>query len=230
MLRAEVKGMSLTMGNLQKLEQATGQSMAKMLRGISIFATQSAVKLTPPGKSNYQRMAKKYRVRKTISASKTPGGGGFWYKKRNGQMFSTPKRISKKQREKRGLEQVKKMMQYWDKAENKWSFTPINPTTNKPNTRIFKSGLNIPGAGAAKAGWLHALRVATGKRLESTPGIRAVVGSGRLTPSSLVLTNKVRYGVKIASHVPKQAEQLAWKRLKGDLWRREKRKLEKMKI
>jgi hypothetical protein len=172
-------------------------------------------------------MAKKYRVRKTLSVGKA--GGGFWYKKRNGQIFSTQKRISKKQREKRGLEPVKKMMQYWDKSANKWSFTPINPTTNKPNTRIFRSGLRIPGAGAVKAGWIHALR-ATGKRLESTPGIRAALGSGKLTPSSLVLTNKVKYGVKIASHVPKQAEQLAWKRLKGDLWRREKRKLEKMKI
>ena len=229
MLRAEVKGMSLTMGNLQKLEQATGQSMAKMLRGISIFATQSAVKLTPPGKSNYQRMAKKYRVRRTVAAGKR-GSATFWYVKRNGQMFSTQKRISKKERDKRGLEQVKKMMQYWDKSNNRWSFTPVNPRTKKPNTRFFRSGLRIPGAGAAKSGWIHALRVATGKRLESTGGIRSVIGTGKLSKSRLVLQNNIRYGQKIASSVPKQAEQLAWKRIKGDLWRREKRKLERMKI
>lgn len=235
MIQVEVKGMELTMRNLQKLEQEGVRSMSRMIRGITIQAGASAAILSrPEANKSLKRIGKKKKLRKIvpIAGKKTTGVQKTWvYIKANNQRIVTTKKIPPKKARARGLVQAKQAVQYWDKKKNHWAFAPMNPRTKKPVG--LRSGLKIPGFAAVKAGWLHAIRSTgkAGKENTLTPDVRSgKLGTGRITDSRGTLTNIVKYGSKIASSVPKQAEQKAWNWLKNDLWRKEKRKLEKIKL
>jgi hypothetical protein len=237
MIQAQVKGLQLTMRNLQMLEREGVRSMARMIRGVTIQAGLSASKLSPPAvNKSYKRLPVRNKKRKvvTIGAKGVRALGGsvsvnkkYWYVKRNNVMFSTEKKLSPKERNKRGYRQVTKAVRYWDKKTNQWALAPINPNTGKPPKAWLRTGLKIPAAGALKAGWLHGMRQ-IGAKTDSTPSVRSKLGVGVVTPSKASLINIVNYGTKIAAHVPAQAKQRAWKWLKSDLWRKEKRKLEKI--
>jgi hypothetical protein len=227
MIRAELKGLELTMGNLQKLQKATGQSMKTMLKGVMIQAAKSAVILTPPSRKKPRDLAQKWVRRPEVGlTAKVTEGRKFWVNRRN-QIFSTTENIPKKKRDANGIEPVKRAIKYWDKKTNKWSFAPINPKTGKSHLR---TGRRIPGAGAVKAGWIVGLKK-MGTTIGATPFTRSsALGTGILTGARALLKNNVRYGSKIAGHVPRQAEQKAWNWLKANLWRTEKKKLQRMKL
>lgn len=245
MIKAEVIGLDLTMKNLQRLEQEAGISMRKMIKGVTIQAGKSAARLSrpDPGKKP-DKMVMKYRKRKIVKTggaganigpkgrqSKLIAGSAFTYVKPNNQMFTVVKKITPKKARARGLKLVTKTMQYWSKKENHWKFAPINPRTGKPNTKMFRTGLMIPGAGAVKTGWVHALRAAGDRTLSGTQGIRGNrLGTGLLSSFRGVLFNRVRYASKIAGSVPREAEQKAWRWLLANLWRTEKKRLTSIKL
>lgn len=242
MIRAQVLGMGLTMNNLQKLEREAGVSMKRMIKDLTFFAAESAVKWSPPaaGQSyNKMKTIKKHTTRPIVKGiGKAKGRTGrarnsarrsFTYVKQNNQMFSTTKKIKTKDRAARGLVEVTQSVKFWSKKGNRWAYAPVNPRTGKPNKRNLRTGLRIPGAGAIKVGWMHASK-AIGHNLGGAPQIRATLGSGKLTSFRGLLNNKVSYGAKQASHVPRKAEQLAWKRLIGKIWPQHKKRLRAMKL
>ena len=106
----------------------------------------------------------------------------------------------------------------WNKKLNKFTWRKL---TNKNR--------QIPGAGAAKAGWVHALRD-VGNMQAGGEGLTSKLGFGKITGGPMsgylgLLNNIVKYGPKIASSVPAQAVRTAERRLLGKLWRNEKEKI-----
>lgn len=237
MMVADIKGLDYTIANLQKLEKAGVASMATMIKGMTIQAARSAVSWSRPmpGKSYKQVLgSKKYGKRPTVKIqgrAKLKNGKptGYTYVKASHQMFTTKKPISKKERDRRNITEVTSAVQYWNKKGNQWAYAPINPLTKKPQKRVLRSGFKIPGAGAVKAGWMHAGKTA-GVMNAATPFLRSKLGGGSLSKTTGILTNEVKYGQKIAGVVPRLAERKAWKWLRHNLWLKEKAKMEMIKL
>jgi hypothetical protein len=111
----------------------------------------------------------------------------------------------------------------WNKKLNKFTWLKATRDNRK-----------IPGAGAAKAGWVHALRDIGNSQPENETYL-AKLGTGTLTGSAFsgylgLLQNNTSYASKIGKDVPAKALALAEKRLIGDLWRTEKKKIEGVKV
>lgn len=246
MIEAQVKGLQLTMSNLQKLERAGIRSMSRMVKGVTIQAGVSAAILSPPypGTAS-KRIGKKKKKRPVVTfgakGSRLLRSGGssvsrnktFAYVKANNQIIWTDKKIAPSKAKKAGLKMITKGMKYWDKKRNRWALAPINPLTKQPNRRAFRTGFKIPGYGAVKAGWRHAIRSTgkAGKEDTRTPDVRSnKLGTGQINDYHGQLLNRVKYASKISSSVPKVAEQKAWNWLLNNLWRTEKRKLEKIQL
>ena len=238
MITAKVTGLENTISNLRWLERESGFTMAKLVKDFIYRAGESAAKWSrpKPGKS-YKATYKSKRWGKRpvvpMRGDTSPLGPNlrkrFTYVKRNNQMFSTNKKISKKERDKQGLKEVKQAVKYWHKKGNKWAYAPINPNTKKPNQKRLRTGRQIPAAAAIKAGWIHA-SARVGKSLGGTPGLRSRLGEGLLKKDKAFLLNKVRYGKKVSPGVVRIAEKKAWKGMLGYLWVREKRRLESKKL
>jgi hypothetical protein len=230
LIKADITGLEFTMSNLQKLEREADLSMARMIRGVTIQAARSAALRTPPGKTKRGAMPAKMpdkHVRRPVRPmTKDKASGKIYWSNNKGEIFVTTKNIPNKVKQAKGIKRVKKGIKFWYKQENRWALSPISPVTGKSQ---LKAGRRIPAAGAAKSGWLHASRAA-GEYIAPTPHVKSVLGTGRITRSRGLLLNKVSYGPKIASHIPKIAEQMAWKWLLGNLWATERKKLRNLKL
>ena len=163
--------------NLAKIQ--SGRSMQSMVKDLLYYAGQSAVKLTPPGKSTLKGLPKKYRIRKI----------------------------------KKGYVKV------LDKKRNKFVWHKDNGKNHM-----------IPGAGAAKAGWVQALRD-IGNMQGGDDSVLSKIGYGRMAGTAFsgytgLLVNQIKYGPKIAAGVPAAAMASAERRLIGKIWREQKAKIE----
>lgn len=128
-----------------------------LTRQAMIFAIQSAAKATGPGTaSSPSKLPDQYKFRRII---KYPGSDfRYAYRKRNGKegMFTTAKRISRKQVEKRGLRLLKRNIEIWDRRLYCTRMVPYFGTATGKYDKKSRVG-RIPHYGAAKAGWLKAL-------------------------------------------------------------------------
>jgi hypothetical protein len=118
--------------------------------------------------------------------------------------------------------EVKGYVRAWNKKLNRFTWLKATPQSRK-----------IPGAGAAKAGFVHALRDIGNSQPENEK-YTAKLGYGRLAGSPFsgymgMLVDNTYYAAKIGSGVPAKALAMAEKRLIGNLWREEKKKIEGVK-
>jgi hypothetical protein len=204
---------------LDAVSRQTKRSVESLIRTFILYAGQSAVKLTPPGKAGkIKSIQRKYKVRPIVNMYNATGR--YWYVKADGTMFSLSVKVSTARLNRRGMKRVTKAIKAWDIKANKWYYIPFVGQDKNHKQRT------IPAYGAAKAGWIHAVNKAVGKNLGTTSHVRGGLGSGRTSATSGELVNKVRYVAKIASFVPEAAKKSALARLTGSAWPTQKRKIE----
>jgi len=129
-----------------------------LLKQTAIFAIQSATIATPPGvMSKVSKLPKKFRFRPLV---RIPDDFGFFYATESGTIFKTKSIISRSSARRRNLKRVFKGIKAFNRSQKSWSYIPYPGGKRDESYKRFK----IPFAGAAKVGWLSAL-----KRLDNKP-------------------------------------------------------------
>jgi len=195
------RDMQSLMRLFDKVERVTKKEASGLIRQASIFAGESAAKLMPPGKtSKISKLPAKYRFRQLV---RLPDNEGIFYEDRDkpGVIFQVPDVISRKNVQRNNLRRVTKGIKVWSKARGTWVYWPYEGNRRDTSDPRFK----IPNAGAAKAGFLQAV-----KRLDSKAkdmgGLDAqVLGRADVTRYSITIVNLVEYSAKIGHDVPQQA-------------------------
>jgi hypothetical protein len=222
------------------VEKATGKSMYSINKQAMFFALQSAAKATPPGTRASYNLTKKHKLRPLVSLksvnmlayqlpngkiiqSKDTSGRLHIYQADNGKIFSTNKAI--RERHLRGAKKIKearkltKAIKMWDKKANTWKYIPYAGEKRDESEKIFK----IPGAGAAKRGWLGAM--GAGKSIKNQSGkLYTVSSKHNFTEDYISVTDKVEY----TSIIAPEAAEIGIKKATGRLVGSYKKKLEKI--
>jgi hypothetical protein len=195
-LKTRIVDWPMTIANFKRAAELSNKSVKRIVQQVTIWAGQSAIKLTPPSKSSIKRLPRKYKIRPVV----TLGKGKDKYK----------------------------AVKYWNKKANRFDYFPIAKNETADATAAIRQ---IPAAGAAKAGWLFALRAIGRMENDSAPIKMRTLGTGRLEPHKGVLNNLVSYADKIGPSVATEAANKAWRRfLASTLATQEKKKNDKMVI
>lgn len=184
--------------NLEKILNQTvtvlKKDMPKIIRQASIFALQSAIAATPPGRTTrIKTLAQKYRFRPLVDM---PESAGFWYATPTGARFKVPRQLSKGEVKKRGLVWIKKGIKYWDHKAKQWAYRPWIGGRD-----LSKKVWKIPFAGAAKAGWIAGYRKLNGPKptdMGDNSETRKPYTVVTQTPTMTSIENLVKYLAKVA--------------------------------
>ena len=183
------------------VEKFTKKEVSGLVRQASIFAGQSAAKLMPPGKtSNISKLPAKYRFR---SLERIPEDEGIYYEDRDrqGVIFKVPNVISRDNVRRNNLRRITKGIKVWDKSRGTWSYWPYEGNKRDKSDKRFR----IPNAGAAKVGFLQAVRRLDAKAKDMGGLDKQVLGRADVTRYTIIIVNLVDYAAKIGGGVPQQA-------------------------
>lgn len=213
MLRANVTGARELESTLAHIASETGKSRADLNKQAMVFALQSATKATSPGaQSKVSTLAAKHKYRPIVGMKSQHAKGEYLYKSDSGKLLGLSSMLSRRSLAKRGFTRVESAFKAWDKKAGSWKLRPYLGNKKSGFDPAAKGG-KIPGYGAAKAGWIHALRKLgksgdTGERQGDYSDVRRGV-------ESLSVTNLVRYvgrtSPRAAEIGVQSAERRMWK-------------------
>lgn len=185
-----------------------GMSTRDITRQAIVFAVQSAAKETGPGNaSSPKKMAVQFRFRKIVpykdsgmyspSLQRNVKDFRYAYRTSSGEtkMFPTDVEISKKSQNKRGLRELKRNIEIYDRKLRTMRMIPYIGTATGKYDKTSRVG-RIPHAGAAKAGWLKALGRLPGSKPEALENPQYVP-----TPNVSVEKSKDTYAITVENIV-----------------------------
>lgn len=190
MIVTKVDGAEKLEKTLRAIYMNTNKSLPDLNKQATILALQSAAKHTEPGAGHSGKissMPKKYKVRPLDKRKKPDNGHYYGYYSNSGRagIFRRDSKLKSRLVKKFNLTPIKSSVKMWDKKAGNWRFIPYWEPAFNPKHR------KIPRAGAAKAGWLNALKQ-FGKQADTGDN------KGRLSrvvkrKTSISVTNMVRY-------------------------------------
>jgi hypothetical protein len=203
-------------GSLADLERSLGflaaktrRSMKSLVKQASIMAITSAAKATKPGKgTKVSKMADKYKFRKL----ETMPSDENWYEYETQAGETKVFRADQRLRKRKGLRRFKKGVRVWHKRTKQWVFRPWKGPRVKSN-KLFR----IPHFGAAKAGWLQALRKfgRVGRSGGFTTRLSRVQMSMNKADPSVAITNLVKYVILTSPMSGRRGVQAAAARMRN---------------
>lgn len=141
-----------------------------LIRQAAIFAIQSAARETGPGNSStVKKMAAQYKYRKIIPY--TGSDFRYQYRTQGGKegVIRLSRQISRATAAKKGLRQLKKNIEIWDRKLRVTRMVPYTGTASGKYDKTSRVG-RIPHYGAAKIGWLKALGRLPGSKPQREDG------------------------------------------------------------
>ena len=195
----------------------TSRSMSSLVKQSAITAIQSAAVATKPGtQASTKGLAQKFKYRPIVGMKAMFAKGSYMYKSIDtDKIFVSDNFISEPTLIKRHLRLIKFAFKAWSKKANKWSFIPYFGSKTSGFDPSAKGG-KIPGYGAAKSGWLKALRF-FGKPENTADNVKGQVSSVNMNLTGknpfASITNLVDYVSKIAPDSARIGIQKATNRL-----------------
>ena len=173
-----------------------GRDRESLIKQTAIFAVQSAVKATGPGKSGkVSKLPKKFKFRPLV---KIPETSGYFYTQDGENIFRTsqPINVKAKRNKDRGIKRITKGIKMWNKKTKGFTYLPYIGAKRDESDRRFK----IPFAGSAKVGWLKSLNKLDKKPVDIGENKRSSKRFGRVTrrPGLIEIVNLVSYAAKIS--------------------------------
>lgn len=170
---------------LNTIADNTNRSMGSLVKQSAITALQSAAVATQPGTSaSTKNLAQKFKYRPIVGMKSMHSIGQYFYKSIDtGKTFTSDNFISEPTLIKKHLRIVKYAFKAWSKKAKKWTFIPYFGTKSSGYDPEAKGG-KIPSYGAAKVGWLKALRF-FGKPENTDNNVK-----GRVSSVNMNLTGK----------------------------------------
>jgi hypothetical protein len=179
------------LGNtLDRVSRIMGKDVNELIKQTAIFSLQSATKATKPGStSKVSKLPKKFRFRPLV---KIPASFGFYYSRDGETVFKTKEKLNLRKAENAGIKALKGI-KFWNKKTKSFGYMPYIGEKRDESDKRFK----IPGAGAAKVGWLKALKKLNKKAIDvgtnrgGKPFNRVFIRQGLID-----ITNLVKYASK----------------------------------
>ena len=171
---------------VERLLDFVARDTTLQLKGVmmqaTVFAVQSATKATHPGKAGeVNKMAKKYHFR---PLEPMPDKMGVWFLPKGSE---TPVQSKSGKITRKDGKKVPKGIKFWNKKTNAWDWMPYAGKRTLSDKRF-----RIPFAGAAKAGWLAALKK-LGKTVADIGKNKTKYTRVQITKDFIQVWNNIKY-------------------------------------
>ena len=193
---------------LEHTSKVLNKDKEKLIKQAGIFAVQSAVKLTEPGRTaKVSKLPKKFKFRPLV---RIPDNFGFYYTSGNGKIFKKKTALTRSELRKGGIKRVYKGIKMWSNRRKGFTYVPYLGTKRDESDKRFK----IPYAGAAKVGWLKSYQQLSKKSVDVGQN-KAGKRYSRVTrsPGLLEIVNLVSYASKTSPEAARIGVRKARKRM-----------------
>ena len=192
---------------LDRVVNVLDKDKNELIKQAAIFALQSATKSTAPGvSSKVSKMPKKFRFRPLV---KIPPSFGHYYTKDGQTIFKTKEPINLRKAENKGIKALKGI-KIWSKKKKGFDYIPYIATKRDESDSRFK----IPGAGAAKTGWLKSYKRLSGKPVDIGTNKGGKQFSRIYKRDGLIeITNLVKYASKTSPNAAREGIKKASSRM-----------------